>query len=318
MSGGSNDAVWEAGVLWGLAHYGNPSDYYWDAVSGISAGSINTSQTAGWRPEEVLEMTEAMSETYKSLKNTDLFTIRPSLADMNEWHGIADNTPALEFLRGILAERPGFGRRAAVGSLEVNSGEFWEFTPDNTKYEDFAQAAICSASIPVAFEPQHFHGGILVDGGTVWDVNVASAINECRAMTERDEDITIDIVTIARRDPPHQSVGNTRHNRKVAKNIHGTWDSSLNYAVQMKACPRCNYRWIFNHRGKDICPPDLFGLDFNGDHTWCLQLEGREDAQKALDNDHYPQVTEAMFRWIDSPELQAEHPSAIVYAMSFI
>jgi len=57
MSGGANNGAWEIGVLWGLAHYGNPEDYYWDVISGISAGAINASGTAGWKPEEVLEMT---------------------------------------------------------------------------------------------------------------------------------------------------------------------------------------------------------------------------------------------------------------------
>ena len=62
MSGGSNRGAWEAGVIWGLAHYGNPSDFYWDVVSGVSAGSINTAGTAGYKPEEVIEMTEFLSD----------------------------------------------------------------------------------------------------------------------------------------------------------------------------------------------------------------------------------------------------------------
>lgn len=56
LSGGSNNGAWEVGVMWGLTTYGNATDYYWDVVSGISAGAINTSGTAGWKPEEVVEM----------------------------------------------------------------------------------------------------------------------------------------------------------------------------------------------------------------------------------------------------------------------
>ena len=36
LSGGSNNGAWEAGVIWGLTHYGNPADFAWDTVSGIS------------------------------------------------------------------------------------------------------------------------------------------------------------------------------------------------------------------------------------------------------------------------------------------
>ena len=52
LSGGFNNGAWEIGVMWGLANYGNVSDYYWDVVSGISAGAINTAGTAGWAPNE--------------------------------------------------------------------------------------------------------------------------------------------------------------------------------------------------------------------------------------------------------------------------
>ena len=42
LSGGGARGAYEAGVVWGLTHYGDPSDYYWDVHTGVSAGSINT------------------------------------------------------------------------------------------------------------------------------------------------------------------------------------------------------------------------------------------------------------------------------------
>ncbi len=57
LSGGGNNGAWEIGVMWGLANYGNPEDYYWDVMTGVSAGSINSSGAAGFAAEEVLEMT---------------------------------------------------------------------------------------------------------------------------------------------------------------------------------------------------------------------------------------------------------------------
>ena len=79
-----------------------------------------------------------MSEMYYNIKNSDLFVPWPSVKDALETHGIVSNAPALAFLRGVLAEKPDFGRDVAVGSVEVNSGEFWEFTSENTLYSDFA------------------------------------------------------------------------------------------------------------------------------------------------------------------------------------
>lgn len=48
LSGGGSNGSWEAGVIWGLVNYGNPDDYTWDVLTGVSAGSINTVGLAGW------------------------------------------------------------------------------------------------------------------------------------------------------------------------------------------------------------------------------------------------------------------------------
>lgn len=41
LSGGGSNGAWEAGVIYGFANYGNASDFEWDVISGVSAGSIN-------------------------------------------------------------------------------------------------------------------------------------------------------------------------------------------------------------------------------------------------------------------------------------
>ena len=55
LSGGATNGAWEAGILWGLANYGDPTDYHYDVVTGISAGAINAAGLAGWAPEDVGE-----------------------------------------------------------------------------------------------------------------------------------------------------------------------------------------------------------------------------------------------------------------------
>ena len=48
MSGGGSNGAWEAGVLWGFLNYGNPADFAYDVISGVSAGSMNTSLLAAF------------------------------------------------------------------------------------------------------------------------------------------------------------------------------------------------------------------------------------------------------------------------------
>ena len=54
LSGGGTNGAWEAGIIWGLTHYGNPEDYTWDVHTGISAGSINTMGLVGWEPSQTV------------------------------------------------------------------------------------------------------------------------------------------------------------------------------------------------------------------------------------------------------------------------
>lgn len=97
LSGGSNNGAWEVGVLWGLAHYGEPSNFYWDVVSGISAGSINTAGTAGWRPDEVVEMTEFLSDTWRALNTSDLWQFYPhEVKAALEGPSLLDSSPGLK------------------------------------------------------------------------------------------------------------------------------------------------------------------------------------------------------------------------------
>ena len=76
LSGGSDNGAWEAGVMWGLLHYGTPEDYAWDAVSGVSAGAINTGAAATWKKGTELEFTEFLSDQWAGMSNNQLFSLR--------------------------------------------------------------------------------------------------------------------------------------------------------------------------------------------------------------------------------------------------
>ena len=67
MSGGGSNGAWEAGVIWGLVHYGNPDDFKWDVVSGVSAGSINSIGIGVWAPGEEVQGSEELVKIWGSL-----------------------------------------------------------------------------------------------------------------------------------------------------------------------------------------------------------------------------------------------------------
>ena len=69
MSGGGSNGAWESGMLYGFAHSANPQDFYYDVITGISAGAINTAGLAGFAPSDVIAASEFLSDTWNTLSN---------------------------------------------------------------------------------------------------------------------------------------------------------------------------------------------------------------------------------------------------------
>ena len=69
LSGGGTNGAWEAGVIYGLLHNGNPEDYEWDVVSGVSAGSINAALLSAWEKGDELMASEHIVDKWVSLDN---------------------------------------------------------------------------------------------------------------------------------------------------------------------------------------------------------------------------------------------------------
>ncbi len=133
LSGGGTNGAWEAGVVWGLTHYGNPEDYEWDMHTGISAGSINTIGLVGWEPAETVESTEYLSNMWASVDNSDVYKdwvgsgktgfVRSCLTHIS----CVDTSPALAWLRGQLVNFTEVKRRFSISAGDVSTGEFVTF-----------------------------------------------------------------------------------------------------------------------------------------------------------------------------------------------
>lgn len=52
---------------------------------------------------------------------------------------------------------------------------------------------MASASIPVVFQPRPVDGNFYMDGGTVWNTNIASAIQKCYEKVGDYSKISLDI-----------------------------------------------------------------------------------------------------------------------------
>lgn len=109
--------------------------------------------------------------------------------------GILDGTPGREQLKKTIGMLEGFKRNATVAAVNVDTGEYTLFSNKNTKWgDDWAMAAIASGSVPGVLQPAEINGNYYMDGGTVWNVNIGSAIQGCLEIVDDISKITIDIV----------------------------------------------------------------------------------------------------------------------------
>ena len=244
LSGGGNNGSWETGVLWGLLNYGNPSDYTWDVVTGVSAGSINSSALAGWPVGQEFDAVQWMSDLWKNLHTSDVWKdwTFGKTEGITVKGGAVDNSPLLNFLRTTLSKFSEFGRRVTMATVNVDTGVYTEFTQKNMTFTETADAAVASASIPFVFPPYNWtdKNSIFMDGGTVYNVNIEGAITQCMDLVDDESKIILDILICGA--PEHPDVWDEEartaiYNFLRQHSLQSFYHSTDSTATSMKAHP---------------------------------------------------------------------------------
>lgn len=70
----------------------------------------------------------------------------------------------------------GFKRMVTVATANVGTGTYDRYNNENTEFSEFWNACVASGSIPGVFPPHFWNDQVYMDGGTVVDVNIDSAI----------------------------------------------------------------------------------------------------------------------------------------------
>ena len=182
-------------------HYGNPDDFAYDVVSGISVGSLNALVMMGYPVGEELAMSESMSALWKNLKTSDIWKdwYMTPIDGLFTKAGLMDNSPMLDFVH-TLVNKGGqtggeFDRKITIGAVDFNDGTFHRFNQTNTSYEDMAKAACSSAAVPGLFPPYNWEGkGLFVDGGLASNLNIEDAILQCKELVEDESKISVDVL----------------------------------------------------------------------------------------------------------------------------
>jgi predicted acylesterase/phospholipase RssA len=73
MSGGANKGAYEAGVIYGLSNLLKGTDEYYDVVSGVSAGFLNSAAMAVWPINKAKEILDWHVQFWKTVTGDMIF-----------------------------------------------------------------------------------------------------------------------------------------------------------------------------------------------------------------------------------------------------
>jgi len=198
MSGGGDLGAYQMGVLKTLIYNLPEIETQWDVVSGVSAGTLNGASLAIFAPGEEKEYVEFASAMWEGITAADIFKLWPggiATGVLGLAPSLLNNAPLRNLITNVTAGRS-FKRRFSIGTCDANNAEYVVYTyePSDTLPEDAVDTLIASAAIDGVFPPVIRGERTLVDGGSIWNTNIFSAVDGCREMGFDDSNIIVDYV----------------------------------------------------------------------------------------------------------------------------
>jgi len=253
LSGGGSFGAYETGVVWGLLHYGDPDSYRWDVFTGVSAGSINAGMMSVWPKGSEVEMSENISHMVTVTTSDDTIAswddhfLVPGPVEGYLYHaGLYDNSPMESYLNDYFANFTDIEKKLEISAVNVETGEFKCFDESIT-LKNLGRIIRASSSIPFAFPPTEFEGSLYMDGGTVWNINIDSAIDKCLELVDDEEHVVLDIAITETEDlPTLNSTGHSFSNfwrKHQIRKQYKVMDDIVEFA---RSRPNVNYRHFFS------------------------------------------------------------------------
>ena len=202
-----------------------------------------------------------------------------------------------------------------MAAVDLNSGGYIVMDQNTITRDDLATAAMASGSIPGIFPPRELYGHRMVDGGTVWNVNIDSAIDQCLEIVDDPADIIIDVLMCSSNSHTGFEISNNAmENWMNGFEIHKSYNGMNAVTEQFDAYPEIQQRYYFIEDDNG-CPGSSM-LDFNNSTTWCLQEAGRKQAQDIL-NIGQEAIHASLDDWYNATqEERAQHDDSLIKYLS--
>ena len=144
-------------------------------------------------------------DLWGNLTSADIWQTWSTLNPLEGLYGEAgylDNTPLYNYLLNLFKGKE-VKKRLIVSANDANSGAYISMHLYNSTMSNEQKVAsiVGSASVPFAFPPYNMSRFglpyLLMDGGTTWNNNMISGINECHKLGFKDDSqIILDIIVL--------------------------------------------------------------------------------------------------------------------------
>lgn len=212
------------------------------------------------------------------MKTRDIYKNWPlGLAEFYWKTGAFDSSPATATITKLLEKLPTqtYQRRIVISAVDANTGGIYFFNNDNTEFgPDLVRAGISSAAMPFVFSPEHWRGFTFIDGGTFYNMDIRSAVQECLKIVDDESKIELDVFLT------HESVnelgksGNSISNFLEAKRIRKRIRGPDTFRHQLLAFPNVKVRHLMELKS-EVRLSGLPEIYFEGEHTKPLQDRGK-------------------------------------------
>lgn len=184
LKGGANRGSYEAGAISALVRNLPEGEAQYDVISGVSVGALNAAHISTYPIGKELEMSEDLLNLWFSLHDGSLF---------KSWNwgvmeglifkeGLYDSSPLHEMVREYFSNRT-IHRLVHFNSVDAITGRIVPFD-EQTDKEGFMTGLCGSTAVPFLFPPVPYKDKLLIDGGCVWNLDIASAVNKCRTIVD--------------------------------------------------------------------------------------------------------------------------------------
>lgn len=155
----------------------------------------------------------------------------------------------------------------------------------------------------------------LMDGGTVWNTNLASAVNRCMEVVDDESQIILDIVLCGGSHlQTAKETGNAIENFLRYREISGYYDSMNDVVEFKKLKPNVNYRYLFIP-SKPLAA-GLESLIFDNSTMFPMAQVGMEDAERVINMGEGTSF-DLLEEFVENEEIRKEHKWFEKYLYSF-